>query len=129
LKDVAASEARMVGLIGAANEAIVTLDESYWCRDLQSRCGTDVPPHGLDATGKPFSELIAPGAHQVEALLAQSDDPLNRPGAISFRDASDGSELPLECSVYPASGRPAVRIVVLNDVSERLRLRPRERRS
>jgi|GEM_PF-643786 len=124
MRDVSASEARMVGLIGAATEAIVTLDESYCVAIFNPAAERMFHLTASAATGKPFSELIAPRARaQVEALLAQSDDPLNRPGPPSLFPGlrPDGTEAPLECSVSTRRlADSLMRIVVLNDVSERL---------
>lgn len=124
LRDVAASEARLVGLISAATEAIITLDESHRIGVFNPAAEQVFQMSAQGAAGQPFTELIAPRARgQVESLLTSSEDPATRSTAATRVPGTraDGVEVPLELSVstlrLPDS---AMRILIVRDVSDRL---------
>jgi PAS domain S-box-containing protein len=124
LRDVAASEARLAGLVGAATEAIVTLDDGQLIGVFNPAAEQIFGRNALDTVGTPFRNLVHPrGWSQVESLLTVGEGSSSRGATATMVPGlrADGSEVPLELSVSTLRlADSTMRILMLRDINDRL---------
>jgi PAS domain S-box-containing protein len=125
LRDVAASETRLAGIIRSATDGIVALDEHAFIRLFNPAAEEIFHCPVREAMGSRFERFVAERARpELARLLGGAllpDGGHSRPVSLTgIRE--NGTEFSLEVSVAPLrSADTGLRILLLRDITERLR--------